>query len=1174
MAVASSETSFLKIFHGAQATEAGVLAELDALLEYGAEDLGPQISLTEPVRVVVPSRSLRDHLARRYLQHRGRPVLGLSFQTLQGLAMEVLQGAGEESPRGGALFPLLVERFAREEAELRRQLDPLVDGYLPVAGTVRDLVDAGLEPEHREGALEALVGRKGTDGARVSRAAEDRAKALLRVGDAVVRAMAVMGVGRPSNALARARTLIETNAEAALPARAVLVHGFADATGRVADLLEALVQHCGARIFLDHPPKPHSEAALTVEDGRVRGDEVETSFPQRLRERLESAGAAVEVAPIQTLQDTRFRLLETSDPEAEVQAAAGWVRSHLGKGTPPEDLALVARDLGTYESSIWRCFRRLGIPFSFWGDHGSATEAGRGAEGVLDLLRLGERTPVDRWLQVARWSSWEETGGEDGIGCEQTPGRQAARRVELRLALHSLGIGRLEEMKRLDLAPIRKRGGVNLPNLQAKAESESGDEPEAELEFETGEQEPSSRPQRRLLPVERLEQAVESASALLELLEQWPESAPLSKHLDCFQKLLQGGLGWTGTSPDRALVTGLETQLEAQRQQLREFGALEINQSELHRLLAGILKTAGRSCLGGKGGGVQILSVTEARGRTFGQLLILGMNRGQMPRPVREDPLLPDTLRRRLSDVLPDIPLKSRGFDEERYLFAQLASSAESVTLARHESDHDGRPVPPSPLLARLQARSSGGAPSSGGTRSSAGTQPSERVVRIVAEEASPLPAEDHALAAGLAGYRAQALELLEVVAEESRQGAELEGFSAETWSRSLRAVLDELDPDLRTTEGRLRRASLGPFLGLVGPVEGRSEAVDPRAGRVWVTHLEGIASCPWQTFLRRLLKVEPSPDPLQALPDLSPLLLGQVVHGMVERIVVDRLGSKRRELVDLRGQAPKSVSWPDPLAFEVLLSQEVDETLAKEGIFLSLLAEPLKEQARSLLEQVREQLWATQGGLLRAYGAEVRGEADVGASSEDGPSRTVAFRADLAVAAGDEENPGPLRLLDLKTGRSPISSAKGEGTRRKHLLQQIRRGGKLQGAAYALAQDTAAGEYVFVHPDLRGEFRAFSVEEEDGDAAAAFTAAAGTALDGWEEGVFFPRLVDPRGQKEPDRCKTCEVAEACLRGDSGIRGRLVEVSEALVAREAAEKPLGEEERTFLELWRLPEAEP
>src|SRR5262249_22152963 len=96
------------------------------------------------------------------------------------------------------------------------------------------------------------------------------------------------------------------------------------------------------------------------------------------------------------------------------------------------------------------------------------------------------------------------------------------------------------------------------------------------------------------------------------------------------------------------------------------------------------------------------------RARTFDHLFVLGLNRDVFPRIVREDPLLPDALRAVLRGVLPDVPIKATGFDEERYLFAQLLSAAPAVTLSWQAADDDGKPLAASPLLSRSPG---GGAP-------------------------------------------------------------------------------------------------------------------------------------------------------------------------------------------------------------------------------------------------------------------------------------------------------------------------------------------------------------------------------------------------------------------------------------------------------------------------------
>jgi hypothetical protein len=47
-----------------------------------------------------------------------------------------------------------------------------------------------------------------------------------------------------------------------------------------------------------------------------------------------------------------------------------------------------------------------------------------------------------------------------------------------------------------------------------------------------------------------------------------------------------------------------------------------------------------------------------------------------------------------------------------------------------------------------------------------------------------------------------------------------------------------------------------------------------------------------------------------------------------------------------------------------------------------------------------------------------------------------------------------------------------------------------------------------------------------------------------YEEGALIPRLRLAREDTENSECRRCDVKEACLRGDSGARGRLARFME------------------------------
>src|SRR6185436_13436639 len=340
-------------------------------------------------------------------------------------------------------------------------------------------------------------------------------------------------------------------------------------------------------------------------------------------------------------------------------------------------------------------------------------------------------------------------------------------------------------------------------------------------------------------------------------------------------------------------------------------------------------------------------------------------------------------------------------------------------------------------------------------------------------------------------------------------------------------AVLDEMDPDLRLPEGRAVRARLGPYFGFTGPPNVRMD--------LHVTHLERLAGCPWQLFLGRVLRLEPTPDPLAALPGADPLLLGNTVHKVLERIV--REAAADAEAGPEAG-SPAAVDWPAAERFDQILLEEAGRLLALEGIFLPGLARALAERARPLLAVAREMDWPL-GEAVPVLHAEHEEVVEV--LDAQGRPRRLSFRADRT-----DRLPEGLRFTDYKTGR-PLSTARRPENRRRHFLERLRQGTLLQAAAYLLAAhgEKAAGRYLYLKPDLDDPAaREHAVTTDDREAAEAFANAVAATLAAWDAGTFFPRVVDTAGRNEPARCGFCAVAEACLRGDSGARLRLFEWAE------------------------------
>ncbi|MBV8201374.1 MAG: PD-(D/E)XK nuclease family protein [Acidobacteria bacterium] len=1273
---AAAGRSGLVVCHGPLAAEAWLLARLDAL---AAEARREPARLALPVRVVVPSRSLRRHLAAQLVRPRStrvatapalsvasaasagagagppravRPaVAGVVVQTLFGLACEILERAGMRTPRGALLFETLVERAARGDDALRGGLGDLVDGYLAAAPAVADLLDAGLEPEHAEALDEALA----SDGPRAAgSAAVERARALVRVAARTEARLRKLGLGRRSTLLRQAAEALRAlPPERVLPARAILLHGFVAASGVAADLLAALLRQFGATLLLDQPPVPGREP-----DGEREGEPgIEATATLRLAERAAAAaalapGAAAQAAPavlaagvpaieregaaLQPAAPPRARLeaFTAAGAEAEARevarrlrrlldggefpptapgapnepatdhlgalersaaegfdsgaleaAVAGWART---EGPSPEGYAVVARDLDPYRLALRRHLRRLGVPFSGVGERGGLLPAGRRAWAALDLLRLGAEAPADRWLDACEWMP-------------------AELRVDLRLALRSLGAARLR-----DVAALREQtfaAGVALPVRQGlmpaaaspprglapaagspavagaaeAAEPAPGDArgadgangadgakdaDAAEGAGDDGEGREVARSRR--ISWRKLRQGVLAAGRVHDRLQAWPPEAAASVQLE-----------WLGGLLDElGLDAGPEQPLAAAAAELRRElpGALALGSEELRLLLARALGEGGRCPLGGDGGGVQVLSVAEARGRTFDHLFLLGLNRGVFPRPRREDPLLPDDLRQVLRGLLPDLPLARDSFDDERHAFAQLLAAAPAVTLSWLIADDDGKPLSPSPLVERLLR----------GPVLAPLLAPALYPSRLVAGDPAagshdrdgPRPADEHAVLAGLHGPRHRLGQVLPLAVSQvwDELGPPSLALDPAAVAAARLRVLDELDPDLRTPAGRAAAARLGPYFGFSGQAPSRG------GHQLYVTHLEKLAACPWQYFLGRLLRIERPPDPLRALPGADPLRLGNVVHRALERIVKQARAAApaaAREEAVAAAAATVAVRWPAADELEPLLATVTAEVLAEEGLVLPGLAQALATHALPFVAAAGSLDWPDAGAAVPVLAGEAEGELllDLAAAAE--PGRAGLGTAAAAAAAGGSARrlrfradrvdlvDGRRRYTDYKTGRH-LSDARDAGKRRAQLLAEIRAGKRLQAAAYVLAGGARAlGRYLFLRPDLAPELQEVAVEAGDREAAAAFAAAAQAVLAAWDAGAFFPRLVDPMGRKEPSRCALCAVAEACLRGDSGARRRLATWAERGRAGAAPAHPA---EAAMLAAWELPAA--
>lgn len=1085
---------------GARAAEARLLRELDAELDAARHD---RSLLARPLRVVVPSASLRGHLAARLVRRREASLVGIEIQTHRTLAREAVENAGGEPPRGAALLSVLARRACQAEPLLRDALGGLPDGASVLTATLRDFFDAGFESVHasplEECAGHELGGERGERAAAVVRAARRVADAFKRLGlapDGDVFALAVEALARFGPEL--------------LPTRALWIHGFADATGRSLDWLGALLATYGGRALVSRPPDP------------VRPERREATFVQPFLDRLLATGAELSVDEGAVPPQARLAFVTACGVREETACVAHRIRALLDAGCRPEDILVAVRSWAPYRGTLRLALERLGVPFSAPGTAEIGDAVGRRSLALLDLLRLAERTPVDRWLDAAK-----------------LPGAAAPR---LRAVLRTLGVSRVADLADLDDARL---AGDERPAAPANgADAETYAPPRA------------PRPERRgqRADFDRLRRFRAYARDLRAQLAERPRRAPLRDHLRWLEELLRGHLAWREDEADRSseALDALARELPAE---------LGIEDAEFALLVERALEQSAPAPVGGAGAGVQVLTVMEARGRTAQHLFVLGLNRGVFPRAVSEDPLLGDEARRRLRDLLPELPVKARGREEERHLFADLLEASANVTLLAQRTDEEGRERPLSPLVMRLVSRY----PEwlrDWGREAEPDVARDPRAEPASEGSATPEPlCAPHERAVELAlasGPRGLARALPAALAHARREREEETPSDAIRRLASVRlAVLRELDRG-PWTAGRL---GLGPYFGFVG-----GEADTDPERPLGITRLEALARCPWQAFLQHELRLEPARDAAGELPASDTRLAGSVVHRVLERLVERELGESPRELADLAGRSPIPVSWPEPPVLEALLEEAIEAIAKEEGHPHLAASGALRARARAALAAAREADWSEAPPAV--LGTEVNGELTV--EDARGRLRRVSVRADRVDAVA-----GGVRITDYKTGK-PDRDASNGAKRREALLRRVREGELLQGCGYLEAArgtpalGPALARYLFLSPRASEDQRELIVPGDEEPWRRSFLESCGRIFAARELGVRFPRLLERDGSRDMGLCASCDVRLACVRGESSLRTRLREWVEhhregaSGLARHPAE-------RALLALWQPPQ---
>ena len=478
-----------------------------------------------------------------------------------------------------------------------------------------------------------------------------------------------------------------------------------------------------------------------------------------------------------------------------------------GRPVRPDEIAVVFRSPQDADSLIGEVFGALGIPFAL--EMGQPLDRSPALAALVALLRLD----LDDWpfagLLAVLGSNyfqpeWQE--GKAGRVAEQTVRRLQIPRGRERL---------LEQLRSITSASIKPRPVVAPPGHDQRSRLCDG-----------------VRPTLALL--------LRLAAAFDEL----PQRAGPAGWAKAWGQLAResGLLRAIGTCVDEGSPCLVADQLAWQRLQKVLVAAetfakwlqqqpVQWNRREALDALADILASERLGQGEDESGRVRILSAASARALRIPYLFLAGLSEKAFPPPQREDRLYSEAEYQRLIDEgLPLVARTERNREEMLLFYETMTRATRRLFLSYPALDASAQPLSASPYLSEVEQACSG------------------RIGRTESADLSPIPAGDEPLSA--AEFRVKALATAMAGDE-----ALLAGLV-----RHDRSLAENVLAGLRLTSLRQDRRRFGPAEGMLPGKAARRElsARFPPRKTFSATELERYASCPYQFFLQRVLKLEP----------------------------------------------------------------------------------------------------------------------------------------------------------------------------------------------------------------------------------------------------------------------------------------------------------------------------
>lgn len=777
-------------------------------------------------------------------------------------------------------------------------------------------------------------------------------------------------------------------------------------------------------------------------------------------------------------------------------------RRLAGEGIRFDRMAIVLRDPTRYAAHLEEAFGRADIPLHSRRGTRRPSPAGRAFVALLRTAREGlSARRFAEYLAFGQVPREQADGAPPSARGRFVPVDDEYARIgaELRVSPDS----ELDELPPLEPGAQVTGGGLRAPRAWERILVETAvlgtmdrwrrrlagrahelDDAIAEAEREEPERVDKLRSERALL-----EGLSRFAMPLLEQLAALPEGAGWSRWLVALRELAERAL----RRPDPVLMALSE---------LEPLASLEsgepVSLDDVLLVLEPRITTFADHPGAPAAGAVLVASPDDLAGLDFDVVFVAGLAEKVFPARIAEDPLLLDTLRARIDDVLPQNAERAQ---LERFrLISAVGAARTRVVFSYPRLDvQASRPRTPSFYLLELW-------------RAKNGTLPrAEELSRHAADALDarlgwPAP-RDPEQALDDVEHDLGLLDRLLAAPEEESTGL----------ARFLLGENPHLGRALRARAERWNKKKWYPSDGFVADSPESLAALaghQPSARSFSPTALQHFSACPYRFYLQAVVRLAPREEPEPAY-ELNPLQRGSLVHQIQFELL---LGLRDEGLLPLDPARTAEAS--------ALLEQTVERvTASKEDELAPAIPRVWEDQIAELRTDVRE--WFRRLTLQEefrpeffelAFGLPDHGEERDPRSQNEPVAIDAGLKLRGSIDLVEKNAQGVYRATDYKTGK--VRAADGD---------VIKGGAILQPVMYALVLEKMLGEPGLPANVVGGQLSYCTyaggfkdVPVELNDEARESAAQLGRALGGALQNGFLPAL--PRDGE----CKYCDYRSVC----------------------------------------------